>query len=163
MVETIFDTLNAKAALFAIEEVFEERGGRLPVMISGTITDASGRTLSGQTAEAFYASVAHGKPLSIGLNCALGAKDLRPHVETLSRIAEGQDGAPPPAGLANALPEDGGQPEERWATWKDVAESGRVKCVGGCGGPTRDHTRSIAEAVDGVAPRRLSRALEAAE
>src|SRR3546814_9428767 len=89
MVETIFDTLNAKAALFAIEEVFEERGGRLPVMISGTITAASGRTLSGQTAEAFYASVAHGRPLSIGLNCALGAQDLRPHVATLSRTAEG--------------------------------------------------------------------------
>src|SRR3546814_12394181 len=88
MVENIFDTINAKAALFAIEEVFEERGGRLPVMISGTFTDASGRTLSGQTAEAFYASVAHGRPLSIGLNCALGAKDLRPHVETLSRSEE---------------------------------------------------------------------------
>src|SRR3546814_365694 len=105
MVETIFDTLNAKAALFAIEEVFEERGGRLPVMISGTITDASGRTLSGQTAEAFYASVAHGKPLSIGLNCALGAKDLRPHVETLSRIAEGHVSAHPNAGLPNAFAE----------------------------------------------------------
>src|SRR3546814_19014276 len=90
MVETIFDTLNAKAALFAIEEVFEARGGRLPVMISGTITDASGRTLSGQTAEAFYASVAHGKPLSLGLNCALGAKDMRPHDATRARTAEGQ-------------------------------------------------------------------------
>src|SRR5690606_7619442 len=103
MVETIFDTLNAKAALFAIEEVFDARGGRLPVMISGTITDASGRTLSGQTAEAFYASISHGKPLSVGLNCALGAKDLRPHVETLARIAEGHVSAHPNAGLPNAF------------------------------------------------------------
>src|SRR3546814_16395220 len=103
MVETIFDTLNAKAALFAIEEVFEERGGRLPVMISGTITDASGRTLSGQTAEAFYASVAHGRPLSIGLTFALGAKDLRPPVETQSRLSEGQVRPHPPTGLPTPL------------------------------------------------------------
>ena len=105
MVETIFDTLNAKAALFAIEEAFDRRGARLPVMISGTITDASGRTLSGQTAEAFYASVSHGNPLSVGLNCALGAKDLRPHVETLSTIAEGYVSAHPNAGLPNAFGE----------------------------------------------------------
>src|SRR3546814_9763971 len=129
MVETIFDTLNAKAALFAIEEVFEERGGRLPVMISGTITDASGRTLSGQTAEAFYASVAHGKPLSIGPNCALGAKDLRPHVETLSRIAEGHVSAHPNAGLPNAFAEYDETPEEMSATLKEFAESGLLNFV----------------------------------
>src|SRR3546814_21183667 len=103
MVETIFDTLNAKAALFAIEEVFEERGGRLPVMISGTITAASGRTLSGQTAEPFYASVAHGKPPSIGLNCALGSEDLRPHAETLSRLPEGPVSSPTTARLPNSF------------------------------------------------------------
>ncbi|MFC3715651.1 homocysteine S-methyltransferase family protein [Luteimonas soli] len=162
MVETIFDTLNAKAALFAIEEVFEDRGGRLPVMISGTITDASGRTLSGQTAEAFYASVAHGKPLSIGLNCALGAKDLRPHVETLARIAEGYVSAHPNAGLPNAFAEYDETPEEMAATLKEFAESGLLNFVGGCCGTTPDHIRAIAEAVDGVAPRRLPRALEAA-
>ena len=162
MVETIFDTLNAKAALFAIEEVFEARGGRLPVMISGTITDASGRTLSGQTAEAFYASVAHGKPLSIGLNCALGAKDLRPHVETLSRIAEGYVSAHPNAGLPNAFAEYDETPEEMATTLKEFAESGLLNFVGGCCGTTPDHIRAIAEAVAGVAPRKLPRALEVA-
>src|SRR5690606_34774166 len=121
MVETIFDTLNAKAALFAIEEVFDGRGGRLPVMISGTITDASGRTLSGQTAEAFYASIAHARPLSVGLNCALGAKDLRPHVETLSRIVEGYVSAHPNAGLPNAFAEYDETPEEMAATLKEFA------------------------------------------
>jgi 5-methyltetrahydrofolate--homocysteine methyltransferase len=106
MVETIFDTLNAKAALYAIEEVFDQRGGRLPVMISGTITDASGRTLSGQTAEAFYASVSHGRPLSVGLNCALGAKDLREHVETLATVStDSFVSAHPNAGLPNAFGE----------------------------------------------------------
>ncbi|HZW18832.1 MAG TPA: homocysteine S-methyltransferase family protein [Luteimonas sp.] len=154
MVETIFDTLNAKAALFAIEEVFDARGARLPVMISGTITDASGRTLSGQTAEAFYASVAHGKPLSIGLNCALGAKDLRPHVETLSRIAEGYVSAHPNAGLPNAFAEYDETPEEMAATLKEFAESGLLNFVGGCCGTTPDHIRAIAEAVAGVAPRK---------
>ncbi|MDN5781385.1 MAG: homocysteine S-methyltransferase family protein, partial [Luteimonas sp.] len=154
MVETIFDTLNAKAALFAIEEVFDARGGRLPVMISGTITDASGRTLSGQTAEAFYASVAHGKPLSVGLNCALGAKDLRPHVETLARIAEGYVSAHPNAGLPNAFAEYDETPEEMAATLKEFAESGLLNFVGGCCGTTPDHIRAIAEAVTGIAPRR---------
>ncbi|RYE72331.1 MAG: 5-methyltetrahydrofolate--homocysteine methyltransferase, partial [Oxalobacteraceae bacterium] len=136
MVETIFDTLNAKAALYAIEEVFEARGGRLPVMISGTITDASGRTLSGQTAEAFYASVAHGKPLSVGLNCALGAKDLRPHVETLSQIADAYVSAHPNAGLPNAFGEYDETPEEMAETLKEFAESGLLNLVGGCCGTT---------------------------
>jgi 5-methyltetrahydrofolate--homocysteine methyltransferase len=163
MVETIFDTLNAKAALFAIEEVFEARGGRLPVMISGTITDASGRTLSGQTAEAFYASVAHGRPLSVGLNCALGAKDLRPHVETLSRIVEGYVSAHPNAGLPNAFAEYDETPEEMATTLKEFAESGLLNFVGGCCGTTPDHIRAIAEAVAGIAPRKpvLARALAA--
>ncbi|XQA61196.1 homocysteine S-methyltransferase family protein [Xanthomonas sacchari] len=153
MVETIFDTLNAKAALYAIEEVFDARGGRLPVMISGTITDASGRTLSGQTAEAFYASVAHGRPLSVGLNCALGAKDLRPHVETLARIADGYVSAHPNAGLPNAFGEYDETPEEMAATLREFAESGLLNLVGGCCGTTPAHIRAIAEAVHGLPPR----------
>ena len=155
MVETIFDTLNAKAALYAIEEVFETRGGRLPVMISGTITDASGRTLSGQTAEAFYASVAHGKPLSVGLNCALGAKDLREHVETLARVADGYVSAHPNAGLPNAFGEYDETPEEMAETLKEFAESGLLNLVGGCCGTTPAHIKAIAEAVAGIPSRRL--------
>ena len=162
MVETIFDTLNAKAALYAIEEVFETRGGRLPVMISGTITDASGRTLSGQTAEAFYASVAHGKPLSVGLNCALGAKDLREHVETLARVADGYVSAHPNAGLPNAFGEYDETPEEMAATLKEFAQSGLLNLVGGCCGTTPAHIKAIAEAVSGIAPRQLPQALELA-
>lgn len=163
MVETIFDTLNAKAALYAVEEVFEARGGRLPVMISGTITDASGRTLSGQTAEAFYASVAHGKPLSVGLNCALGAKDLREHVETLARVADGYVSAHPNAGLPNAFGEYDETPEEMAATLKEFAESGLLNLVGGCCGTTPAHIRAIAEAVSGIPPRRLPADLELAD
>ncbi|MEJ1095234.1 MULTISPECIES: homocysteine S-methyltransferase family protein [unclassified Pseudoxanthomonas] len=159
MVETIFDTLNAKAALYAIEEVFDQRGGRLPVMISGTITDASGRTLSGQTAEAFYASVSHGKPLSIGLNCALGAKDLREHVETLANIADSYVSAHPNAGLPNAFGEYDETPEEMATTLKEFAQSGLLNLVGGCCGTTPDHIRAIADAVRGIPPRRLRQPL----
>ena len=155
MVETIFDTLNAKAALYAIEEVFEARGARLPVMISGTITDASGRTLSGQTAEAFYASVSHGRPLSVGLNCALGAKDMREHVETLARVADGYVSAHPNAGLPNAFGEYDETPEETAATLKEFAQSGLLNLVGGCCGTTPAHIKAIAEAVAGIAPRAL--------
>ncbi|MEB1562529.1 homocysteine S-methyltransferase family protein [Xanthomonas campestris] len=162
MVETIFDTLNAKAALYAIEEVFETRGGRLPVMISGTITDASGRTLSGQTAEAFYASVAHGKPLSVGLNCALGAKELRPHVETLSQIADAYVSAHPNAGLPNAFGEYDETPAEMAETLREFAKSGLLNLVGGCCGTTPDHIRAIAEAVADLPPRQLPNALEQA-
>jgi 5-methyltetrahydrofolate--homocysteine methyltransferase len=162
MVETIFDTLNAKAALYAIEEVFDARGARLPVMISGTITDASGRTLSGQTAEAFYTSVAHGRPLSVGLNCALGAKDLREHVETLSTVADAYVSAHPNAGLPNAFGEYDETPEEMAATLKEFAQSGLLNLVGGCCGTTPAHIRAIADAVAGVAPRRLPALLEAA-
>ncbi len=160
MVETIFDTLNAKAALYAIEEVFDARGGRLPVMISGTITDASGRTLSGQTAEAFYASVSHGRPLSIGLNCALGAKDLREHVETLSGIADCYISAHPNAGLPNAFGEYDETPAETAATLKEFAESGLLNLVGGCCGTTPAHIKAIAEAVEGIAPRRSRQSVE---
>ena len=162
MVETIFDTLNAKAALYAIEEVFEARGGRLPVMISGTITDASGRTLSGQTAEAFYASVAHGKPLSVGLNCALGAKELRPHVETLSQIADAYVSAHPNAGLPNAFGEYDETPAEMAETLREFAKSGLLNLVGGCCGTTPDHIRAIAEAVADLPPRQLPNTLEQA-
>src|SRR5690606_22182164 len=150
MVETVFDTLNAKAALYAIEEAFDARGGRLPVMISGTITDASGRTLSGQVAEAFYASVAHGRPLSVGLNCALGAKDLRPHVETLATVAEGYVSAHPNAGLPNAFGGYDETPEEMAGVLREFAQSGLLNLVGGCCGTTPDHIRAIAEAVAGL-------------
>ena len=153
MVETIFDTLNAKAALFAIEEAFDDRGGRLPVMISGTITDASGRTLSGQTAEAFYASVAHGRPLSIGLNCALGASDMRPHVETLSQVAQCLVSAHPNAGLPNAFGEYDETPEEMATTLREFASAGLLNLVGGCCGTTPAHIRAIAEAVADLPPR----------
>ncbi|AMJ55434.1 MULTISPECIES: homocysteine S-methyltransferase family protein [Stenotrophomonas] len=162
MVETIFDTLNAKAALFAIEEVFDTRGGRLPIMISGTITDASGRTLSGQTAEAFYASVSHGQPLSIGFNCALGATDMRPHVETLARISSGYVSAHPNAGLPNAFGEYDETPEEMATTLKEFAQSGLLNLVGGCCGTSPEHIRAIAEAVAGLPPRALPQAADKA-
>jgi 5-methyltetrahydrofolate--homocysteine methyltransferase len=159
MVETIFDTLNAKAALFAIEEVFDERGARLPVMISGTITDASGRTLSGQTAEAFYTSLMHARPLSIGLNCALGAKDLRPHIETLATVTDCFVSAHPNAGLPNAFGEYDETPEEMAQTLHEFASAGLLNLVGGCCGSSPDHIRAIAEAVAGLAPRALPQRL----
>lgn len=155
MVETIFDTLNAKAALFAVEEAFDARGARLPVMISGTITDASGRTLSGQTAEAFHASLAHARPLSIGLNCALGADAMRPHVETLSQVAGCYISAHPNAGLPNAFGEYDETPEEMAATLRGFATDGLLNLVGGCCGSTPAHIRAIAEAVAGLPPRAL--------
>jgi len=153
MVETIFDTLNAKAALYAIEEVFDARGGRLPVMISGTITDASGRTLSGQTAEAFHTSLAHARPLSIGLNCALGAKDLRPHVEALSDVSPCYVSAHPNAGLPNAFGGYDETPEEMAEVLHEFAQAGLLNLVGGCCGTSPDHIRAIAEAVRGLPPR----------
>ncbi|GAA0704186.1 homocysteine S-methyltransferase family protein [Dokdonella soli] len=159
MVETIFDTLNAKAALFAIEEEFEARGSRLPVMISGTITDRSGRTLSGQTAEAFYASVAHARPLSVGLNCALGAKELRQYVDVLAQVAGCYVSAHPNAGLPNAFGEYDETPEEMAAMIGEFARSGLVNLVGGCCGTTPAHIKTIAEVVAGVAPRMLPASL----
>ncbi len=153
MVETIFDTLNAKAALFAIEEVFEQRGARLPVMISGTITDASGRTLSGQTAEAFYTSLMHARPLSIGFNCALGAKDMRPHVETLAHVADAYVSAHPNAGLPNAFGGYDETPQDMAEILREFATSGLLNIVGGCCGTTPEHIKAIAEAMQGVKPR----------
>ena len=162
MVETIFDTLNAKAALFAIEEVFDELGGRLPIMISGTITDRSGRTLSGQTTEAFYASMQHSRPLSIGLNCALGATDLREHIQTLARVATTYVSAHPNAGLPNAFGEYDETPEEMAATLREFAQSGLLNLVGGCCGTTPAHIAAIAEAVRDCAPRKLPSTLAVA-
>ena len=161
MVETIFDTLNAKAALYAIEEEFEARGARLPVMISGTITDRSGRTLSGQTTDAFYASVAHARPLSVGLNCALGAKELRQYVDVLAQVAQCQVSAHPNAGLPNAFGEYDETPEQMATLIGEFARSGLVNLVGGCCGTTPAHIRAIADAVAGVAPRALPLGLAA--
>jgi len=155
MVETIFDTLNAKAALYAIEEEFDARGARLPIMISGTITDLSGRTLSGQTAEAFYASVAHARPLSVGLNCALGAKELRQYVDVLAQIADCHVSAHPNAGLPNAFGEYDETPEDMATLIGEFARSGLLNLVGGCCGTTPAHIKAIADAVAGVAPRTL--------
>jgi 5-methyltetrahydrofolate--homocysteine methyltransferase len=153
LVETIFDTLNAKAALFAVEGVFERRGERVPVMISGTITDQSGRTLSGQTAEAFWYSLMHARPLTIGLNCALGAKDLRRHVQDLSRVADCYVTAHPNAGLPNEMGGYDESPEAMAEVLREFATSGLVNIVGGCCGTTPDHIRAIAEAVRGLPPR----------
>ncbi|MBS0381674.1 MAG: homocysteine S-methyltransferase family protein [Proteobacteria bacterium] len=155
MVETIFDTLNAKAALSGIARAFDEVGGRLPIMISGTITDRSGRTLSGQTAEAFWYSVAHARPLSIGLNCALGAKDLREHIEALSRVADCCISAHPNAGLPNAMGGYDETPEEMATTLGEFARAGLLNIVGGCCGTTPAHIAAIAEAVRDVPPRAL--------
>ncbi len=155
MLETIFDTLNAKACAFAVDSVFEELNTTLPVMISGTITDASGRTLSGQTTEAFYNSLRHVQPLSFGLNCALGPDELRPYVEELSRISESFISAHPNAGLPNAFGEYDLSPEEMAEHIGEWARAGFLNLVGGCCGTTPEHIRHIALAVEGVAPRSL--------
>jgi 5-methyltetrahydrofolate--homocysteine methyltransferase len=198
LIETIFDTLNAKAAIFAIKKYFrdkpllnplqrrglsstlitetanssvassqswplsegspslrEGRDGHLPIMISGTITDASGRTLSGQTLEAFYNSVMHAKPLSIGLNCALGAKEMRPHIEELSQIASCYVSAYPNAGLPNAMGEYDEHPEDTAGFIEDWAKEGFVNIVGGCCGTTPEHIKEIAQQVKNIKPRKL--------
>jgi 5-methyltetrahydrofolate--homocysteine methyltransferase len=155
LIETIFDTLNAKAAVFALEELFDERGGRIPVMISGTITDASGRTLSGQTTEAFYNSMRHAEPISMGLNCALGPDLLRRYVEEMSRIGECFVSAHPNAGLPNEFGEYDMGAEEMASHIAEWARSGFLNIVGGCCGTTPEHIRAIAAAVDGVSPRAL--------
>ena len=147
LIETIFDTLNAKAAIFAVETVFEEMGSRLPIMISGTITDASGRTLSGQTVEAFWISVMHAKPFCVGLNCALGAKEMRPHLEALSKIANTHVHAYPNAGLPNEFGEYDQDGEEMKGYIRDFVQSNFVNIVGGCCGTTPDHIQAMAEAV----------------
>ncbi|BAO31336.1 methionine synthase [Sulfuritalea hydrogenivorans] len=154
LVETIFDTLNAKAALFAIEKFFDEAGRRWPVMISGTITDASGRTLSGQTAEAFWNSLRHARPLSFGLNCALGARELRQYVEELSKLCDCYISAHPNAGLPNAF---GGYDETPQMLADEIAEWGKagiINIAGGCCGTSPDHIRAIAAALQGMKPRR---------
>jgi len=153
LVETIFDTLNAKAALVAIDEVFEQRGVRVPIMISVAITDASGRTLSGQTVDAFYRSVAHARPLSVGVNCSLGATEMRPHVAELSEIASCYVTSYPNAGLPNAFGEYDEAPRRTGELVGEFARSGLVNMVGGCCGTTPEHIAEIARAVAGVAPR----------
>ncbi|ELK8510788.1 methionine synthase [Vibrio vulnificus] len=155
LIETIFDTLNAKACAFAVESVFEELGFALPVMISGTITDASGRTLSGQTTEAFYNSLRHVRPISFGLNCALGPDELRPYVEELSRISETFVSTHPNAGLPNAFGEYDLSPEEMAEHVKEWAQSGFLNLIGGCCGTTPEHIRHMAMAVEEVSPRVL--------
>ncbi len=155
MIETIFDTLNAKSALMGIARVFDEVGGRLPLMISGTITDRSGRTLSGQTAEAFWYSLSHAQPLSIGLNCALGAKDLREHIESLARVADCRISTHPNAGLPNAFGGYDETPEDMARTLGEFAQSGLLNLVGGCCGTTPAHIGAIAAAVSNFKPRAL--------
>jgi 5-methyltetrahydrofolate--homocysteine methyltransferase len=155
LVETVFDTLNAKAALFAIENVFEVKGFKLPIMVSGTITDASGRTLSGQTTEAFLISVSHIPILSIGLNCALGAAQLRPYLETLSDKAPFHTSAHPNAGLPNEFGQYDETPEEMAAQIRDFLKSGFLNIVGGCCGTTPDHIRLIAQEAAKHSPRSI--------
>src|SRR6185436_10705081 len=156
LVETIFDTLNAKAAIYAIKKYFRDtKKEELPIMISGTITDASGRTLSGQTLEAFYISVSHANPLSVGLNCALGAKEMRPHIEELSKIASCYTSAYPNAGLPNAFGEYDEQPEDTAHILEEWAKEGFVNIVGGCCGTTPEHIRHIADDVKKLRPRAL--------
>ena len=157
LVETIFDTLNAKAAIFAVNSLCEKMGKNIPLIISGTITDASGRTLSGQTTEAFWISVAHAQPLAAGLNCALGAKDMRPYIAELSRVAPCYIICYPNAGLPNAFAEYDQTPEEMAALIEEFAQSGFVNIVGGCCGTTPEHIRAIAQAVAKIAPRPIPR------
>lgn len=155
LIETIFDTLNAKAASFAVEEAFEQAGRSLPVMISGTITDASGRTLSGQTTEAFYNSIRHIKPLSIGLNCALGPDLLRQYVEELSRVCETFTSVHPNAGLPNEFGEYDLEAPEMAQEIIDWGKSGFINIVGGCCGTTPTHIKAFAKGLEGVKPRQL--------
>ena len=155
LLETIFDTLNAKAAIAAILNVFDDRGIQLPLMISVTITDRSGRTLSGQTLDAFYTSIRHAHPFTVGLNCAIGAREMRPHLAELARIAETYVTCYPNAGLPNAFGAYDELPDETAALLRDFAESGFVNIIGGCCGTTPDHIRALASAVSGIAPRPL--------
>jgi len=155
LIETVFDTLNAKAALFAVEEAFDEAGERLPIWISGTITDLSGRMLTGQTAEAFWHSVRHAKPFAIGLNCALGANELRPYLAELAQVADTLVSAHPNAGLPNAFGGYDDGPESMAAVMGEFARSGLVNIIGGCCGTTPAHIKAFAEAVHGVKPRTI--------
>src|ERR1700678_315235 len=157
LIETVFDTLNAKAALFAVRAVMEEMATDLPIIVSGTISDASGRTLSGQTTEAFWNSIRHARPAVVGLNCALGGKQLRPYIEELSRIADTFVCAYPNAGLPNAFGEYDETSCETAEVLRDFAASGFVNMVGGCCGTTPEHIREVAEVVAGLEPRRIPR------
>jgi 5-methyltetrahydrofolate--homocysteine methyltransferase len=160
IIETIFDTLNAKAAIYAVNQYFKNTGKeRLPIMISGTITDASGRTLSGQTLEAFYVSVMHAQPISIGLNCALGAAQMRPHIEELSQIAACFVSAYPNAGLPNTMGEYDESPEHTAIIISEFAQNGWVNIVGGCCGTTPEHIHAIAQAMKHYSPRALPEVL----
>src|ERR1051325_11738252 len=156
LIETIFDTLNAKAAIFACESVFDRTGRRVPLIISGTITDASGRTLSGQVVEAFWNSVRHAQPLAVGLNCALGAKEMRPYIAELSRVADCYICCYPNAGLPNAFGEYDEKPHDTACILEDFAASGFVNILGGCCGTTPAHIAEIAAHVRDKAPRRLA-------
>lgn len=158
LIETVFDTLNAKAAIFATEEVFEERGVELPIMLSCTVTDMSGRNLSGQTIEAFWYSVRHAKPFTIGLNCAFGAEHLRPHAVTLAAIADTRVAIYPNAGLPNEMGEYDETPEVTGGHQREWAEEGLLNIVGGCCGTTPEHIAAIAKAVEGKAPRAVPKA-----
>lgn len=153
LIETVFDTLNAKAAILAAKEVFAEVGYELPILISGTITDRSGRTLSGQTAEAFWLSVAHAKPFAVGLNCALGADEMRPHILAISKVANSYILAFPNAGLPNAFGEYDESADEMAAQVAPWANEGFVNILGGCCGSTPDHIRAIARRIENSAPR----------
>ncbi|MFM2387018.1 MAG: hypothetical protein RL660_1775 [Bacteroidota bacterium] len=156
LIETIFDTLNCKAAIYAVKKYFADQGKpELPIMISGTITDASGRTLSGQTLEAFYTSIQHANPISVGLNCALGAKEMRPHVEELSGLATCYVSAYPNAGLPNAMGEYDEDPHHTGSYLEEWAKEGFVNIVGGCCGTTPPHIKAIADKVKHLAPRAL--------
>jgi 5-methyltetrahydrofolate--homocysteine methyltransferase len=155
MIETIFDTLNAKAAIFAVEQVFDEVGFRLPLMISGTITDLSGRTLSGQTVEAFFTSVRHANPFAIGLNCALGAAEMRPFLLDLARVADTRISVHPNAGLPNAFGGYDETPETTAHHLSEWAKAGLVNMVGGCCGTTPAHISAVAESIRGLVPRAL--------
>ena len=155
LVETIFDTLNAKAALFAIDEIQEERNIKIPIMVSGTITDSSGRTLSGQTAEAFLISISHLNLLSVGLNCALGAKQLTPYLETLSKNSDFFISAYPNAGLPNAFGQYDESPEFMAEQIREYAEKGLINIIGGCCGTTPPHIKAIADLVRDYQPRKI--------
>jgi 5-methyltetrahydrofolate--homocysteine methyltransferase len=155
LIETVFDTLNAKAAIFAVKQFFASEGVNLPIFISGAITDASGRTLTGQTTEAFWNSISHAEPLVVGLNCSLGAAELRPYIQEMARIAGTYVSCHPNAGLPNAFGEYDQTPEEMRGVLGDFARRGFVNIVGGCCGTTPDHTRLLAEAVAEIAPRPL--------
>ncbi len=152
LVETIFDTLNAKAALFALDELFEDTGERLPVMISGTVTDASGRILSGQTVEAFWNSLRHAKPLTFGLNCALGAALMRPYIAELAKLCDTYVSCYPNAGLPNPMSDTGFDelPADTSGLLKEFAQAGLVNLAGGCCGTTPEHIAAIAQALAGV-------------